>query len=162
VNELDVAEIIDALCERGVRFWVAGGWGVDTLLGRRTRTHRDVDLALDARDERNALAALNGLGYIVETDQRPARVEVAAPGDRWVDLHPVVFGPDGVGRQSDLGGGQFEYPQNAFTTGSIGGIVTPCLSVEQQFRFRQGYLLRPQDVHDIAILESLRGRTSED
>ena len=32
-----------------VRAWVEGGWGVDALMGRQTRDHDDVDLAVDER-----------------------------------------------------------------------------------------------------------------
>src|SRR3954462_9576165 len=92
------------------RAWVAGGWGVDALVGEQTREHRDLDLAIDADGEADALATLAGLGYVIETDWRPARVELAAPGSRWVDLHPVRFGADGHGRQAELDGGCFEYP----------------------------------------------------
>ena len=32
------------LADAGVRFWLAGGWGVDALAGRQTRSHRDLDV----------------------------------------------------------------------------------------------------------------------
>ena len=154
----DVLEVLDAL--RGCRAWVAGGWGVDALAGEQTRAHRDLDLALDADVEPDALAALEALGYAIETDWRPARVELAAAGARWVDLHPVAFGPDGSGRQGDLDGGWFAYPAECFTTGRIGGRTVACLSVAQQLRFRQGYELRDVDRHDLALLARLQTKRS--
>jgi lincosamide nucleotidyltransferase A/C/D/E len=139
------------------RVWVAGGWGVDALVGEQTRAHRDLDLALDADHEATVLAALAGLGYAIETDWRPARLELAAPGARWVDLHPVRFDASGHGRQADLDGGGFDYPPECFVTGVIDGITIPCLSVAQQLRFRQGYELRDVDHHDIALLRDYSG-----
>ena len=133
--------------------WVAGGWGVDALVGEQTREHRDLDLAIDG--ETDALAALAGLGYAIETDWRPARVELAASGERWVDLHPVTFTADGHGRQADLDGGHFDYPPECFVTGRIGGRAVPCLSVEQQRRFHTGYEPRDVDRHDLALLDRL-------
>jgi len=34
--------IIDMLTESSIRFWVEGGWGVDVLIGKQTREHRDM------------------------------------------------------------------------------------------------------------------------
>jgi hypothetical protein len=30
----------------GIRYWIAGGWAIDLFLGRRTRTHGDIDVAM--------------------------------------------------------------------------------------------------------------------
>src|SRR4249919_455615 len=91
---MDLGEVLGLLADvigAGCSVWVAGGWGVDALVGRQTRLHRDLDLALDARNERVALRALEGRGYNVETDWRPVRVELVAEGRGTVDVHPVVF-----------------------------------------------------------------------
>jgi polyisoprenoid-binding protein YceI len=40
--------VLDALHRVGCRFWVEGGWGVDALVGRQTRPHRDLDIDIDA------------------------------------------------------------------------------------------------------------------
>jgi lincosamide nucleotidyltransferase A/C/D/E len=153
-----VLEVLVALEESGCRVWVAGGWGVDALVGEQTREHRDLDLAMHADDERLALATLADLGYWIETDWRPARVELAADGLRWVDLHPVRFDAHGHGRQEDLDGSRFEYPNGSFVTGRISGTSVGCLSVPQQLRFRTGYELRDVDRHDLALLAMLQSR----
>jgi lincosamide nucleotidyltransferase A/C/D/E len=148
---------LDALDRAGVRHWVAGGWGVDLLVGRQTRPHRDLDLAIGAEGEAAALTALGRLGFTVETDWRPTRVELAGPGEQWVDLHPVVFDADGFGRQADLDGGHFAYPPTCFTTGRIAGVdrAVGCLSVEQQVLFHSGYAPRERDRHDLRLLAGL-------
>jgi lincosamide nucleotidyltransferase A/C/D/E len=150
-----VVEVLEVLERAECRSWVAGGWGVDALVGRQTRQHRDLDLVIDAEQEASALAALRRLGYEVETDWRPARVELAAAGSRWVDLHPVWFNGHGHGRQVGLDGGFFEYPSDCFVTGRLGGRAVPCLSAEQQLRFRMGYALRDVDRHDVEQLKTL-------
>jgi len=61
---------------------------------------------VDAEDDAAAVRVLEQRGYRVETDWRPVRVEFAASGLRWVDLHPVVFDASGNGRQADLDGGR--------------------------------------------------------
>jgi lincosamide nucleotidyltransferase A/C/D/E len=155
VEARDVIEVLDALGGTGVRYWVAGGWGVAALACRQTRPHRDLDLAVDAADFGRCLELLGGLGYVAETDWLPSRIEFRAPGDRWVDVHPVAFGKDGSGRQADPGGGFFEYPPDAFGQGRIAGRVVGCLSARQQRRFRSGYEHRPQDTHDLTQLDAL-------
>ena len=153
----DVLAVIEALARAGCRAWVGGGWGVDALAGRQARPHRDLDLAVDASHEAAAIEALGVLGFVVETDRRPVRVELVAEASRWVDLHPVAFDADGNGRQADVDGGHFEYPRDCFSTGSVGGVAVPCLSIDQQLRFHAGYQPRDHDRHDLALLHSLAG-----
>ncbi|MGH3632049.1 MAG: nucleotidyltransferase domain-containing protein [Sciscionella sp.] len=154
----EVRAVLTGLREANCQLWIAGGWGVDALVGRQTRPHRDLDLAVDAKDETAALDALGRLGYIVETDWRPVRVELIAANRGWVDLHPVAFDRTGHGRQTDLAGGHFEYPPEAFTVGTLDGVAVPCLSRGQQVRFHRGYEPRPADLHDLKQLERLPGK----
>lgn len=155
---MDIGEVLGVLAdltEAGCSVWVAGGWGVDALVGRQTRLHRDLDLALDARDETAALGALERRSYRVETDWRPVRVELVGEGRGWVDVHPVGFDGTGHGRQADLGGGQFDYPPGAFGQGTLGGVHIPCLSRDQQLLFHTGYEPRTIDLLDLALLQRL-------
>jgi lincosamide nucleotidyltransferase A/C/D/E len=50
----DVIDVLDALEAESVHHWVAGGWGVDILVGSQTRAHRDLDLAVDTATTRVA------------------------------------------------------------------------------------------------------------
>ncbi|MGA8978140.1 MAG: hypothetical protein WB473_03390 [Pedococcus sp.] len=122
---IEVLEVLDALSGADVRHWVGGGWGVDALVGVQTRAHRDLDLAVDTVDHDACMAALASLGYAIETDWLPVRVEVAAAGDRWVDVHPVSFDAQGLGLQGDPMGTHFHYPPAAFDTRVFGGRVVP-------------------------------------
>jgi lincosamide nucleotidyltransferase A/C/D/E len=157
MSATDVLAVLDALSRAGCRTLVGGGWGVDALAGRQTRPHRDLDLAVDADHEATALEVLGHLGFVLETDRRPVRVELVAEASRWVDLHSVVFDADGHGRQADGDGGHFDYPSGCFTAGSIGDVAVPCLTVDQQLRFHAGYQPRDHDRHDLALLHSLKG-----
>jgi lincosamide nucleotidyltransferase A/C/D/E len=152
----DVIAVLDALDGAGVRFWIGGGWGVVALAGRQTREHRDLDLAVQAEDLPACLAVLSDLGYVAETDWLPVRIELAAAGARWVDVHPVRFTEGGRGHQAGLGGTYFDYPPGSFTSGSIAGRRVNCLSAEQQRQFRTGYDPRPQDIHDLAELDAVQ------
>ena len=57
------------------------------------------------------------LGYAAETDWLPVRIELRAPGARWVDVHPVNFSADGHGRQPDLDGGALRLSAHRFHHG---------------------------------------------
>ena len=152
----EVFRVLDALKEAGVTCWLEGGWGVDALVGRQTRPHRDVDLDIDASQVPLALRVLTALGYQIETDWRPNRVELrAATG--WVDLHPLLFEPDGNARQPGLDGGFRDFPRAYFVTGNLAGRTVGCFSVEAQKRFHRGYDLRPEDAHDLSQLNTLPG-----
>jgi len=149
----EVRTVLDALSGVQCRFWLEGGWGVDALVGRQTRAHRDVDIDIDAAFEPAALQVLGDLGYVIETDWRPNRVEMVAAGRGWVDLHPLLLEKDGSARQAALGGGYHTFPPSFFTAGSIHGMSVPCVSAEAQRLFRTGYELRDVDVHDLVQLD---------
>ncbi len=155
MSPAEVYRVLDALESVGCRTWIGGGWGVDALVGRQTRTHRDLDLAFDATHEEAAVAALQSLGYVLETDWRPVRYEFAAAGDRWVDLHPLALDAEGNGIQAGVDGQSFVYPASCFVTGHIDHRLVPCLSVDQQLTFHSGYPHRDIDLADIALLKVL-------
>jgi lincosamide nucleotidyltransferase A/C/D/E len=153
----EVFRVLDALSAAGVAAWLEGGWGVDALVGHQTRAHRDVDVDVDVVQEGVALAVLGDLGYEVETDWRPNRVELAAAGRGWVDLHPLLFDPDGNARQPGLNGEFYDFPESYFVTGHLGSRSVRCFSREAQRYFHTGYALRPVDVHDLAQLDLMSG-----
>ena len=151
----EVHDVLSAVAAVGCRYWLEGGWGVDALVGRQTRPHRDVDIDIDAAYESRVLQALHELGYEIETDWRPNRVELAAPGRGWVDIHPLEIDESGDARQAALGGGWHEFPRSYFTVGRLGGRTVPCYTVEAQLLFHTGYELRDVDHHDLEVLEAV-------
>ena len=50
ITAQDAVELLDLIESAGIEVYVDGGWGVDALLGRQTRTHLDLDIALPYRD----------------------------------------------------------------------------------------------------------------
>jgi lincosamide nucleotidyltransferase A/C/D/E len=55
--------VLDLLDRARLAVWLDGGWGVDALLGRWSRPHRDLDLVVARGDCAAAQAALAGLGF---------------------------------------------------------------------------------------------------
>jgi len=157
MNAPDVLAVLDALAAAGVRAWVAGGWGIDALVGEATRPHRDLDLAVPADQEAEAIATLGRLGFGIADDQRPARLVLGTHDGRTVDVHPVAFDADGLGVQQGFDGQVFEYPPDAFGSGLIEGREVPCLTAAQQVRFHLGYEPLDHDRRDMALLRDRLG-----
>lgn len=153
----DVLTVVDALDDAGVETWLEGGWGIDALVGQQTRDHRDVDVDVDVAHEATALEVLGRLGYAVQTDWRPTRVELVAKGRGWVDLHPLIFSADGDARQAALDGTFWHFPRRYFVRGRLDRREVGCYSIEAQRTFHAGYELRPQDRLDLAVLDRLEG-----
>jgi len=153
----DVLAVLDALVGSGVVASVGGGWGVDALLGRVTREHADLDVAVDAAQLGAAEAALERLGLARALDERPARV-VWGDGRRAVDLHPVHWDAQGTGRQQGLDGQTFVYPPGSTgSSGLIGGRTVRCCSPDLQLAFHAHYEPRPHDRADMAALADAFG-----
>jgi lincosamide nucleotidyltransferase A/C/D/E len=152
-----VLEALDLLVAADSDPVVAGGWGVDALVGRQTRAHADLDVAIDGRREAEALAALDAAGYRVATDWRPVRVALRRADGAEVDLHPLRYRQDGSAVQAGLDGASYEYPANGFTTGSIDGRPVRCITADLQAEFHCGYPPRDEDRSDMAALAEATG-----
>jgi lincosamide nucleotidyltransferase A/C/D/E len=153
----DVQEILGALSAAGVRPWLAGGWGVDALVGKQTRRHKDLDLVLERADLAAAVSALAALGFSPLPENYPG-AERHVPGSilpdrelvqdaaaRTVDLHPV----DGATWGARLG------VDEPFATGTLGGREVGCLSVAAQVVAHQGFELADEHRANIRSIERL-------
>jgi lincosamide nucleotidyltransferase A/C/D/E len=149
----EVVRVLDALQQAGCAVSLSGGWGVDALVGRQTRPHQDLDI--DTAHETATLAALERLGYRIEADWRPNRVELTGPGGGRVDVHPLIFDAEGNGYQAGLDGERYQFPAASFVTGRVLGRPVRCLSAAQQVEWHAGYELRDVDRVDLAVLREL-------
>ena len=154
--------MLDRLEGAGIDVWVQGGWGVDALAGRETRSHDDLDVAVDVDRLDDVAALLAPLGF--RHDEKawpglPARYVLRDGSGRQVDVHPLRFDGHGNGVQ-DLGDGRFSsHPAAGLAgRGEVGGRAVRCCTAALQRRFHEGYApLRPQDEHDLALLDELDG-----
>ncbi len=152
----DVIEVLDRFETAGVSAWLDGGWGVDALLGRQTRSHEDLDVAIDRRDLERAQEALGPLGFRHAADAQPglpARYVMQDAIGRQIDIHSLAFDEAGNGLQ-DLGNGAFgRYPSEGLVgSGKIMERPVRCLTPELQLRFHQGYQPNERDHHDMRLL----------
>ena len=98
---------------------------------------------------------LKDLGYKIDTDWRPVRIELYSDELGYLDIHPFVLNEDGTSKQADLEGGWYEFEKDYFSSAFFEGKKIPCISLKGQKVFHSGYELRDKDVHDISILEGL-------
>jgi lincosamide nucleotidyltransferase A/C/D/E len=145
-------EVLETLETLGADPRIAGGWGIDALVGAQCREHRDLDLAIRADALDISLAALKSKGYKVTTGWLPVRIELSDAISH-VDLHPLHYEDDGSAWQAAPDNARFVYPAECWVVGRIGGRDVICLSAEQQRIFHAGYELSDVARHDMALIE---------
>lgn len=135
---------------------IAGGWGVDALLGEQTHEHHDLDVLLDHRAIKRAVELFHDEGFTVTTDWLPVRIELSdIDDDRHIDLHPIHEDGRSGFWQHGLDGARFDYPVEVVAKGVIGGRTVRCLSAVKQIALHTGYEFRDVDHHDIANLSKI-------
>ena len=142
VKANDVVKIAAGLARAEVGFRLAGGWGVDALLGRQTRPHHHLHAVIDYfdRDIVGAVEAISRLGFrpLAETAPPPpgilrsstlesGRFRVTLVEVDWYVLRSEF---DGEG----LGSNDAHDPALR-VSGVIAGQEVPCLSADMQFSY---------------------------
>jgi lincosamide nucleotidyltransferase A/C/D/E len=150
----DVLAVARAIASVTGHWWVAGGWGVDALVGLQTRRHRDLDIVVDETQLNldRLIAALAELGLDRLAERRtegsiaPRRVWLADRAGHSVDLLPVDLDRSPFRATGDA--------PAAFTTGVIAGEAVPCLSAALQFEHHRNHRHRSTDRHDLRLLDA--------
>jgi lincosamide nucleotidyltransferase A/C/D/E len=158
---LEILEVLDTL---GVEYWLAGGWGVDAVVGSQTRSHDDLDIILEDFSVCAPVvsAALKEMGFrVVERSHRetwmPDQWLLKDEGTRRVDLVSLDWDrlTAGLKAEGALVSQTAEGVTGVtFTEGRIGSRVVPCLSALAQRLFRSDFEHRSIDRLDLAQLES--------
>ncbi len=78
------------------------------------RSHRDINF--DAKYMDRLLDVLLNLGYKIDTDWRPVRIELYSDELGYLDIHPFVLNEDGTLKQADLEGGWYEFEKDYFSS----------------------------------------------
>jgi hypothetical protein len=71
-----VAQIVELMSTFSRRWLLCGGWAVDAWLGRQTRYHGDVDIAVFEDDQKALLSHLAGWHLIAHDSRDPDATEV--------------------------------------------------------------------------------------
>ena len=144
----DAIEIYLLLATRGINVWIDGGFCVDALVGRATREHGDLDIAVERQDADTLCAVLANEGFskLAREDISPWSF-VLSDGRRNVDVH--VFAYDASGK--NIYG--IEYPFGSLTgTGELDGVKVSCVAPEWMLRFKTAYAPTAKDIADVTAL----------
>jgi lincosamide nucleotidyltransferase A/C/D/E len=159
IHEAEVHRIIGALEAAGCGPCLAGGWGIDALLGWVSRRHEDVDVIVVPGTERAAQAALAELGFdevrtgVAAGPYMPVRTVVRDPPGRTVDLLPLPLDSLDLSSTSDPSIAHHE----PVVTGTLGGQPVRCLSAAVQIMFHEGYELAAVQRTDVRLLRDRFG-----
>jgi lincosamide nucleotidyltransferase A/C/D/E len=172
VGARTVARVLEGLRPTGIDVHLAGGWGVDALLGRQTRLHDDLDLIYEATPgAREALTSvLLSLGFRetlidhVPQSMFPLRILFGDTAGRFVDLLPIRPIDPGAGCEAVADHEHVVLPAMgaaSFVSGRLGrgrkAMAVSCLSTDEQLASRSSYELRDSDRRDIALLQAHAG-----
>jgi lincosamide nucleotidyltransferase A/C/D/E len=154
-----VPQVMRRLEEAGIEAWLAGGWGIDALLGLQTRPHLDMDIAfLDEGDaDSRAVEALRPLGFhFIRREANPgrwlsARVVLSDDAGHLLELLPVALCEGQVAVR--VGDDTLTFAaREAFASGTVDGDAVRCLSAALQAALHHDYDITDNDRLDMAAL----------
>jgi lincosamide nucleotidyltransferase A/C/D/E len=138
----DVIRTFRLLEESGVPVWLDGGWGIDALLRRESRHHRDMDLVVPLDCLAAAESALAEAGFSKDdrdTDM-PTRLVLRNSEGLEIDIHPVTIKADGSAVHIDTERGGSEKYTYVYSSAGLSGIgkidgrVVRCTTAAEQIR----------------------------
>jgi lincosamide nucleotidyltransferase A/C/D/E len=164
--------VVDSFEDLGLDYWLAGGWGVDALVQRQTRRHKDIDIVIDdfEGNEPKARQAFLALGFNHVTmdqggvwmpwrsnfeDRAGHRIELL--GIDWEHLNKVFTlaadPPTRARSSADLAA-------EILTVGMLNGRPIPCLTKSAQLLFHTGFPLENAGTTDVSLLQREFGTTT--
>ena len=147
-------ELLRALDASGIEIWLDGGWGVDALLERQTRPHRDLDIFIRVTDVPRLTEVLARRAFLIERGSPPNSFVLADGAGLEVDVHAFMFDDAGNGIYRMENGEDWIFSAEAFEGwGIVGGMRVRCLSANAQMRAHaQGYQPAEKDFRDMELL----------
>jgi lincosamide nucleotidyltransferase A/C/D/E len=165
VRAQDAIDIYQNLSAHDIDVWLVGGWGVDALLGKQTREHKDLDIVMLVDDvvQMRGLLGRAGFGLMkLWSENRwvadssgikiPTAFVLHDSEGREVDAHAM--------RLDDEGDGVPAWADEAFVfkkedlagKGVIGDIPVRCITPEMQVLAHTGYELPREQLRDLELL----------
>jgi len=149
VTATDVVEIVALFVQNDIDVFVDGGWAVDALLGRQTRQHADLDIAIQHKDVAQVRALFGSMGFreISRKDSWECNFVLKDDRGRQLDVHSYAFDRHG----NHVHG--VAYPLDSLRgKGVIEGCPVCCITPEWLVKFHTGYIPDEDDYHDVKLL----------
>jgi len=151
MEETDVIDLYSELNSLDIKIWIDGGWGVDALLSKQTRFHKDLDIVVQQKDIPAIRRLLEAQGY-EETKldiARPHNFVLADNCNHEIDIHVIKLNDEGDGIYGPAENREL-YPAASLTgKGKIGNLEVNCISPEYVVKFHRGYDLKEKDYKDV-------------
>ena len=145
----DVVEIVTLFEDEGMLVVIDGGWAVDALLGRQTRVHEDLDVAVLHVDVPKIRALLSERGFVdvPRDDTWECNFVMGDANGRLIDFHSCTFDKEnrnvfGVAYEWEAWQGE----------GVIGGRKVRCIEPKILVDYHSGYEVDANDFHDVKLL----------
>lgn len=165
VHAEDAIRIYKLLSANDIQVWLTGGWGIDALLGKQTRPHKDLDVIVLFDDLARLGELLSREGFSLKelwsencwvSDAQGAETATAFvlhdPDGREIDVHAIRLNDQGNGIPVwDSEGFSFK-KQDLAGEGKIAGLAVRCLTPETQVECHTGYELPDQQRGDLELL----------
>lgn len=140
---------VDLYQSLGLDVFIDGGWCVDALIGKQTRKHEDVDIAMSHDDMPKLKAELEKKGFIFKPtdDWRECNFVMAHPDGRKVDFHTFRF--------DDKGNNVYgvAYERNHLTgSANFNGRNIKCIDPVVLIDYHTHYEPDEDDYHDVKLL----------
>ncbi len=154
MNSNDVLKIYNDLQVNDINIWIDGGWCVDALLGKQTREHPDLDIAVNRKcaDKLHTLLLSWGYKDEIRKDTSDWNFVLKDSNNRIVDVHVFEFDENG---KSIYG---IEYDHAALTgKGTIEGQAVNCIDPKWMFKYKTAYKPAEKDLKDVQALSDKFG-----
>jgi lincosamide nucleotidyltransferase A/C/D/E len=154
-----LVDLLQLFEKAGIEVWLDGGWAVDALLGMQTRPHKDVDIILRTADLPGLRDILGSRGFEIQQGGTDSNFVLADHSGLEVDVHAIVFDPDGNGVYRMENGSDWIFPAAGFSGhGIVGDIDVRCLTPETQVLCHaHGYVPTEKDLRDMELLQARFG-----
>ncbi|NTU66841.1 MAG: GNAT family N-acetyltransferase [Candidatus Moranbacteria bacterium] len=159
MQDKDVIDLYAKLEDLGIKIWIDGGWAVDALLGEQTRSHEDLDVAVERKNLTKLREYLESKGYneIKRDEDKMWDLVMGDDKGHELDIHAFSLDDKGSVIAEEYWDG---YSSNSLTgSGIIDGQTVRCVSPEQLVKTHDGTKrkLKDSDHEDMDALCSKFG-----
>jgi lincosamide nucleotidyltransferase A/C/D/E len=157
VKQMDAQYIVDLYSHVetvGIKIWIDGGWAVDALLGEQTRSHEDLDIAVEHKNLPTLKEYLASQGYesTPRDDDKMWDLVMNDGKGHEIEVHAFEFDDNGKVVEEKYWNGYSADSLNG--VGWINGKQVRCVGIGQLLKTHQADKreLKEKDYKDIRVL----------